>query len=142
LYSGQNASYNFTSFAKEVADLEYQKILNINGNVLPITSAGINLTLDAYYFYNIKLLTRINIDNTTTVNIYNKNNGFPVGVKSIRLTSSDMQVTLDVDNKKSVIEIAEIDGEFPDEDDPKYNFPAEFNRTLRKFDLQTGKDVQ
>ncbi len=137
LYAEKNEAYNYLDFAKKVADLEYKKIKNINDSILPITSISLNLTLDAYYFYGLKLLTRINIDNTTEVNVYNGNNGFPVSVKSIELDSSTMQVSINADNQKSSVELTAIDGEFPDEDSTDYYQKGYKTRIFTKYDLQS-----
>jgi len=117
----KEAGNNFVEFAKEVARLEFEKLKNINGNILPDTSCTFNLTVDAYYYYGISLLTKINVDNTTDANIYNNANGFPVSTKSITITSSDRKVTIDANNIKSTKELEEIDGQFPSEDDDEYN---------------------
>mgnify|MGYP001599388829 FL=1 len=97
-----------------------------------------NLTLDAYYYYGIKLLTRVNIDNTTEAGIFNNNNGFPVSIKRITLSSDNMQCTLDADNQKSSIELEAIDGLYPDENDDLYNDRAYSHQVFSKYDLQTG----
>lgn len=124
LYSIKEAGYNFELFAKTVADLEYQKLLNINGDILPDTSASMTLTIDGYYFYNLSLLTRINVDNTTQTGIYKNSNGFPISIKSISINSSSLKAVLTADNSKSTSELEQIDGQFPDEDDDEYNTPA------------------
>lgn len=113
LYRVQNDSYDYREYCQLYAQNEYNKITNINGDILPLTSANIKLTLSAYYFYNIKLLTRINLTNTTTSNIYNKNNGFPIAVKSITITSRDMSVVLNCNNAKSQDELDELDASLP-----------------------------
>ena len=115
LYTVKDESYNHNSFCKRVAKLEYEKLKNINGDILPITSANVQLSLDGYYYYGIKLLSRINLTNTTTSGIYNKLNGFPVGVKFIQISISNMKVTLSCDNQKSAKELKEIDDSYPTE---------------------------
>ncbi len=142
LYAEKFDAYNYLEYAKKIADLEYKKITNINGDILPISSVGLSLTLDAYYFYGLKLLTRVNLDNTTEASIYNGNNGFPVSIKSITLSSGEMKVTLDADNQKSSTELAEIDGEFPDEDSTDYFQRGYKNLIFTKYDLQTRSVVQ
>lgn len=139
LWSIKDESYDYTEYAKRVADLEYEKIQNINGDVLPKTSADISISIDAYYYYNIGLLTRINISNTTTVNIYNNQNGFPVAVKTIQIRCStegenSMIVTLTCDNQKSQLELEEIDDRYPDEESDEFITEAEETRQFRKFD--------
>lgn len=123
LYLVRDRSYNFIEYAKRIADLEYLKLLNINGTILPDTSTTIDITLDAYYYYGVKLLSRINIDNTTETGIFKNNTttGFPVAVKSITINSGAAKVTLQCDNAKSTIELAQIDGQFPNAEDDEFN---------------------
>lgn len=142
LYSIKDASYNYENFAKKVADLEYQKLLNINGQVLPETSCIFTLTIDAYLFYDLNLLTRINIDNTITSNIYNSNNGFPVAIKSISITSADRKVILECDNLKSSVELEEIDGQFPDDEDQEYIENEKRILIAPKSDMRSRLKVQ
>lgn len=142
LYSVTDASYDFRQYAKTVADLEYENLKNINGDILPDTSCTFNLTIDAYLYYTISLLTQINVDNTTQANIYNNANGFPISVKSITITSSDRRVTIEADNTKSQNELDVINSQFPDEDDPEYNIPARSVLIALKTDMRTGLEVE
>ena len=116
LYNVRDQGYNNLNIIAKIAELEYEKLQNINGDILPITSADIDLSINAYFYYNIGLLTRLNITNTTTSNIYNRLNGFPVAVKSISLSSNTMRATLSCDNQKSQEELDAIDERYPDED--------------------------
>ncbi|MFA5048517.1 MAG: LamG domain-containing protein [Patescibacteria group bacterium] len=141
LYRVKDEGYSYIQYAKDVADLEYAKLKNINGDLLPITSATIQLSLDGYFYYNIKLLTRINVSNTTTSNIYNGNNGFPVAVKSITINLSDMKVVLTCDNKLSIQEIQKIDDAYPDEDSDKYIYEAESVLNYQKYDLSVSAHI-
>lgn len=134
LYREKDEGYDYTQYARDIAALELQKLKNINGAILPRTSCDIELMIDGYYFYGLKLLTRINIDNTTIAGIYKNNNGFPVAVKTIQISSSSMRVSLKCDNEKSDVELAEIDALYPNEDDPRYKFAAEYARIAPKFD--------
>lgn len=142
LYLKKADDYNFVAYNTKVAELEYSKIKNINGQILPIAKVDISLTLDAYYYYNLKLLTRVNIDNTTESNIYNGNNGFPTSIKTINISSADMQVQLVTDNQKSSVELKAIDGEYPDEDSPDFNNPGYFIKQYDKYDLQSESKVE
>ena len=142
LYRDMEDAYNFTAYAQKVAELEYDKIKNINGDILPITSCDMSLTLEGYYYYRIKLLSRINIDNTTETNIYKGNNGFPTSVKSITLSSDSMTVELNTDNQKSSVELATIDGEYPLENSDLYNNAGYSIRSFYKYDLQTGNRTE
>ena len=142
LSSIKEAGFNFTEFAKKVAELEFEKLKNINGNILPDTSCTFNLTIDAYLYYGISLLTKINIDNTTETDIYNKNNGFPVSVKSITITSANRQVSLKMDNIKSTRELEEINDQFPDEEDDEYNEEEQRTLIAIKKSMRTGLNVQ
>jgi hypothetical protein len=117
LYKTRDEAYNFQEYIKTITDLEYSKMTDLSGNILPQTSATLTITPDAYYFNNIKLLTRINIDNTTVANTFKNSNGFPVSVKSISISSADLKVVLSCTNMKSNIELEDIDGTFPDEND-------------------------
>jgi len=139
LYRAKDEGYDYIEYAKRVANLEYQKLLNINNQILPITNSVISLSVDAYYYYNIGLLTRINITNTTTSNIYNNNNGFPVAVKNIKIQcntegENSMIVELTCDNQKSQLELEEIDAQYPDENSDEFVFDAEEVLQYRKFD--------
>lgn len=142
LYREKDAGYNFEDYAKRVADLEFDKLTTINGTILPKTSASIKLTIDAYYYYALKLLTRINIDNTTESNIFKNSNGFPVSIKVIIISSGTMGVELTTDNSKSIVELEEIDDEYPDEDSSEFNFPEESVRNFTKFDPNTLTTIE
>ena len=134
LYHTINSGYNFQIYNQLVAQLEYQKLQTINGTILPITTTNFEITLDAYYYYNIYLLTRINVSNTTTPNIYNNNNGFPVEVKTITLSSKDMTVKLETGNEKSAIELQALDAQMPLTDD--YIYSGQSILINPKYDLQ------
>jgi hypothetical protein len=142
LWSIKDEGYNYTDYVKRVADLEYQKLLNINGDILPRTSGEISLSIDAYYYYNIGLLTRINLTNTTASNIYNCQNGFPVSVKTIQIKCSregenSMIVSLSCDNLKSQLELEEIDAMYPDVNSDEFTTRAISHRQFPKFDPNT-----
>lgn len=139
LYRVTDASFNFVPVARNHAQIEYEKLKNINGDILPRTSADVEITLDAYYFYNIKLLSRLNFSNTTKDNIYNKQNGFPVSVKLIVISTSNMRVQLQTDNNLSTLEIDALE-------DKKYstdNYEKDGSEGLEnyKYDLVTGHKV-
>jgi len=137
LYLVKDAGYDYEQYAKDVADLEYSKLLNINGNVLPATSAQITLSFDGYYYYNLALLTRINVTNTTTSNIYKNANGFPIAIKTIVIDTSTMTVNLTCDNQLSQIELDEIDDTYPDENSDEYVFAEDSRKIHSKFDPNT-----
>jgi hypothetical protein len=141
LYNVLEPSYDYVDYAKQVANLEYQKLLNLHGDTLPITSGVLEIMFDAYYYYNIKLLTRLNITNTTVANTYNNLNGFPISVKNININFSSMKVTLNTDNRLSQLEIDEIDAQMPDEEDDLYIIPESASRVYRKFDLKSWSFV-
>jgi len=134
LYRVKDESYDYEQYAKDVADLEYSKLKNINDTILPRTSASISVSLDAYYFYRLKLLTRINLENTTTANLYRNSNGFPVAIKSITVSTDNMTVTCQCDNSLSQEELEEIDKNFPDVNSDEYTQPAEDVLQFSKFD--------
>jgi hypothetical protein len=138
-YSILDSHYNYEDYDKTIANLEYQKLLNIHGDILPITRADINITFDAYYYYNIALLTRINVTNTTVVNTYNNTNGFPTSVKSINIDFRAMTINLVTDNRLSQLELDELDEQRPDEE--LLLHPDDARIILRKFDLNSWKYV-
>jgi len=140
LYRHRDAGYNYTAYLKKLVNLEYEKLQNINGDVLPITSANINISLNAYYFYALKLLTRINIVNTINPTIFTKENGFPIAIKSITIKSSDMVVSLSCDNQKTRSELEAIVDKEPDKED--YEYDEEHVLNFRKFDTNTFSDVE
>jgi len=143
LYFVQDEGYNYVPYAIRVAQLEYEKIQNINGDVLPIVNSSIDVTLDAYYYYGLKLLTRVNVTNTTTSDIYKNSNGFPVAIKSINITfntDSRMMVTLQCDNQKSLQELEVIDARYPDEESDEYLFPETSKFVTQKYDLSSMTD--
>ena len=141
LFSFKEAGNDFVQYAKRVANLEYEKLKNINDDILPDTSCTFNLTIDAYLYYGISLLTKINIDNTTQANIYNNNKGFPVSAKSITITSSDRRVSIEANNIKSTKELEVINSEFPDEDDDEYNEEERRILISAKSNMKTGLKV-
>ena len=134
LYRSFDVGYNYLQYATEVADLEYEKLKTINGNILPKTTTNIELFIDGYYHYGISLLTRLNMDNTTTPSIYNNNNGFPISVKAIQINASNMRVVLSTDNSLSVLELLEIDENLPDVDSDEYIFGGVSGRVAIKYD--------
>jgi hypothetical protein len=155
LYNVKDESYNYIGrinestgatlekgYVQRVADLEYQKLITTGGNVLPKTSCDFELMLDGYYFYNLSLLTRLNVSNTTTSNIYNANNGFPVSIKTIVINSNSLRVTLRADNTLSTVELEEIEDNYPDENSDEYIQEAEERFALQKIDMSTGEDVE
>lgn len=136
-----NSGYDYGGYARQVADLEYEKLKNINGTVLPIASTSIDLLLDGYYYYGLKLLTRINIDNTIASGIFKNSHGFPVAIKSINISSDNMQVTLTCDNGLSSVELAEIDAKYPDVDSSDYTYERQSWFLARKFDFNKGRTL-
>ena len=132
LFYHKQQGYNYVNYTNSVGEIEFKKIQNINGSVLPKTKCDIEIFLDGYYYYNIQLLKRINIDQTTQTNIYDGNNGFPVSVKSIHISSKDMKVTLDCTNAWSRLELLELEGQIPD---PYYSLiPEVITEYSPKFD--------
>ncbi|MCK9543705.1 MAG: hypothetical protein M0R03_16925, partial [Novosphingobium sp.] len=104
-------------------------------------NTSIDVTLDAYYYYNLKLLTRINIGKTTTSDIYKNNNGFPVAIKTVNIainTDSRIMVTVQCDNQKSLSELEEIDARYPDEDSDEFVSIKTLIPKERKLNLETG----
>ena len=144
LYTVTNKHYDYTGYDRNFADIEYQKMLNINGSMLPLTSASIDLTLDALLFYNLALLTKINIVNTTESNIYNNNNGFPLSIKEVNISSQSMKVNLSVDNKKSIYELDELDKQLPTDEEldaSPYTIEESSIRIKAKFDTNLLRNL-
>ena len=48
-----------------------------------------------------------------------------------------MGVVLTTDNSKSIVELEEIDDEYPDEDSDEFNSEAESVRNFKKYDPNT-----
>jgi len=138
LYTVQNSSYNYTAYAKKVGSIEYEKMLNINGDIAPVTTANIGLTIDALLYYNLHLLTRLNITNTTQSDIYKNSQGFPVAIKEMIIDFGTMSVSLTCDNQKSTYELEELDENIPTEPSPVEYIDR---KARSKYDLATGKIV-
>jgi hypothetical protein len=130
--------YDYDAYAKTVAAIEYEKIKNINGDILPKSASNIDLTIDGYLYYALGLLTRINIVNTTTADIYKNNNGFPISIKQITIDSSTMKVNIVGDNTKSNWELDRLTETYPDE--PEVQKATEIKEQA-KFDLSNWETV-
>jgi hypothetical protein len=141
LYSIKDSSYDFTDYVKQIADLEYLKIQNINGNILPETTCAIDITVDAYRYYDLNMLTRIKADNTTEQNVFTNSNGFPTAIKSITIDSGSMTVSLNTDNIKSNKELETIDGDFPDENSSEFIQKEIQTFVAQKSDMRSRLDV-
>lgn len=133
MYSVKGESYDNVNYAKKIAQIEYKKLLSIDETtILPQTSATLELTLDGYLYYPIRLLTKVNIVNTAQADIYNNSNGFPLSIKTIDINASTMKVSIQADNKKSDFELQQLDEEYPLE-------PAKIEESsylmFRKYDL-------
>lgn len=140
LYDIKEASYDLQSYVNQVAALEYKKLKNINDAILPDTSCTMALTVDCYQYYNLKVLNRINIENTIESNIFKNNNGFPISIKSITIDSNTLQVTLLTDNAKSTVELKELDGQYPNIDN--YRIKEKRNLIALKTDMNTRVKVE
>lgn len=138
LYRERDKAYDYEQFAKDVASLEYAKLKNINSQILPITSGEIDITLDGYYYYNLKLLTRINLSNTTASSVYKNSNGFPIAIKTITINTNSMRVTLSCNNQLSLEETQEIDRNYPDVNSSEYLYPKQSVLNNRKYDPNRG----
>jgi len=138
-YDVKGEWYDFRSYARRVANLEFEKMKNINGDLFPLTSANIDLTLDGFLYYGIKLLNRINIVETTQDGVYEDNHGFPLSVKTIRISSDNMNVSLSLDNSKSEYELERINDRYPDEPGVR---PEEVVFRRPKWDLSRWGESQ
>jgi hypothetical protein len=138
LYYVQSASYDYVQYCKDIATIEFEKIKNINGNILPSYVTNIDLTIDGYLYYGLKLLTRLNLVNTTVIGIYNDDNGFPISTKQISIDSNSMKVSLSCDNIKSEWELERLTEAYPEE-------PLEYgelnDKYLTKYDLSNNEEV-
>jgi len=138
LYTIIDARYDYQAYCKDVASIEYEKIKNINDAIFPKTSANIDLTIDGYLYYRIKLLTRVNITNTTTTDIYKNLNGFPISVKQITINSDSMKVSIVADNIKSNWELERISNRYPVE--PK-EISESITKEHTKFDFVNQEEI-
>jgi hypothetical protein len=138
LYLELGTSYDYEQYCKDAAAVEYERIKNINGDLLPKTTAFLDLTIDGYLYYALKLLTRINVTNTTTSNIYKNDNGFPLSIKQITIDSGSMKVSLSCDNLRSEYEEELLDQTYPEEpaEDPGFS-----SLYYWKFDLPNEEDI-
>lgn len=132
LYAVLNPNYDYVAWAKAVADVEYRKLQTINGTILPRTSATLTVTIDAFLYYNLQLLQRINIGNTTQAGIYQNANGFPLSIKNITIDCSSMKVDINVDNELAQSELDAIDDTLPTEPHEK---PGYAILIKQKYDL-------
>jgi len=88
----QEESYDYSSFAEDLADFELSQNINL------ITQSTVTLLLNAYKYHDIKLNNRINLSNTIESDIYNDNNGFPLNIDSISIDCTTRIVTLNLTN--------------------------------------------
>lgn len=124
--------FDNTQHVKDMVHLEYEKLKNINGDILPRTSVDISIGIDSFLYNNIKLLNRINIENTKQSGIYNRANGFPVAVKSITIDFSNLSVILGCDNSLSRKEMLQLEAQAPEPPEPSRGMQM---RITRKFDI-------
>lgn len=122
-YVVKHRHWDYVDYAKAVAAMEYEKMKDSN-DVAPNdanyteTNATVTLTIDAFLYYYLGLLTKINITNTTESDIYNSNNGFPLRIKTITIDSSTMKVAVSADNQKTEAELEALENEvYPTEPD-------------------------
>jgi len=138
LWFKSGPSYDYIQYNKDIATIEYEKIKNINDDIFPITNTNIDLTIDSYLYYGLKLLTRINLSNTTEEGIYKDLNGFPISIKQITIDSNSMKISINSDNKKSNYELQKLTGLYPNEP-PEYGEDSVLYAF--KFDLPHDSQV-
>jgi len=109
LYRVRGEWWEWENYARGVADVEYEKLKDINGDIGIFTESTVTLTIDALLYYNLGLLNKINITNTTEAGIYKNDNGFPLRIKEVSIDSNTMIVTLTLDNQKTQQELEELD---------------------------------
>lgn len=134
--------YDYEDYAKQIAALEYEKLLTTAGTILPKTSAIVELMIDGYYYYGLSLLNRINIVNTTTSGIYSNDNGFPISIKTIEISSESMRVTLTCDNSLSLPELQEIDDRYPDPDSDEFITEEKRYFISAKYDPSRMQEIE
>lgn len=149
LYVERGDCWDYTGYAREVANVEYHKMLDVN-SIAPNnpnfreTNATIDITIDALLYYGIKISTKINIVNTTEAEIYKDNNGFPLRIREININSGSMLTSLVMDNIPTQSELAIIDTDYPEE--PSYYngqiLEGYSKKVLQKFDPMTDKEVE
>jgi len=100
MYTITKKSYNDSSYAQNKSQLQLSRTKD------SITEASIDLTFDAFEYYNIKIGDRINITSTNETDIYKGNNGFPLDVQSIRFNVGDYKVILDTRNENEFVSTA------------------------------------
>jgi len=140
LYDVLDDYYDYRGYTRAVANAEFEKMKTINGQIAPLTSVTLSLTMDGYLYYSPKILTRINVDNTTTANIYKNNNGFPVAVKVIDIQSNPMTVTITADNTKSQAELEAIEDALRKPSASEHDGWAKL--IYRKYSPMTGDSIQ
>ena len=138
LYDVTENSYDYRSYDMIIAAIELEKIKNINGDILPRTSANIELTIDCYLYYGLGLLTRLNIVNTTVPDIYKNDNGFPISIKQISIDSGTMKISLSCDNEKSNWELERLQDQAPEEPVEDIGFAT---LILKKYDLSNQEEI-
>jgi len=138
--------YDNVAFAKAVALEEYKLLCDSNGDTSKIeTSASIKLTLDAIEFYGVTLLSRINLVNTTMLNIYKNDNGFPLIVKTLTIDASSMSADLQADNvpfdtqANSIPVSGGVNNYYPVEPLP---IPEKLIKQCSKYDVSTGEEIK
>jgi hypothetical protein len=137
IYEVQGTSYDYENYCKIIASIEFERIKNINGDTLPRTSANIDLTIDGYLYYGLKLLTRLNIVNTTTPDIYKNSKGFPISIKQINIDSGTMKISLSCDNVKSSWELERL-YQYPDEPSEVEGWEKLMHK---KYDLPNQEEI-
>lgn len=85
-------SYDYTDFALDLAGFELSQ-----SNKL-LTTANVNILLDAYEYYNLNFSDLINLGNTVKSNIYDNNNGFPLNIQGVQMNLGRRTVTLNLTN--------------------------------------------
>jgi hypothetical protein len=156
--------YDNVAYARAVASEEYRQLCDSNANAdMTIaeaaeaalnkieTSASIKVTLDAIEFYGIKLLSRINLVNTTLPNVYKNNNGFPLIVKTLTIDAGSLSADIQADNipfdtqAKPIPNSGKYDAIATD---PLSNYPTEPTSIpenliwqCSKYDVSTGERI-
>ncbi len=85
LYLVKNDQYDYVEYARKMAYANYHKLDVYNTNV------SFDMSLDAFLFYDLHLLDKINLSNTNQSGIYmSPNNGFPLSIKEIVIDADNM----------------------------------------------------
>jgi hypothetical protein len=143
LYYVKNKNWDNVSYAQSLANARFNQMKTSNGVAANSssyceTNANITITMQAFKYYNIGMLTKINIVNTTQSGIYTNLNGFPVRPKTITLDFSSMTVSLQCDNMLTLLEKKQLEYNVGDAPAEKPEWKV---KVYQKFDINRGANI-